>query len=60
MQALVLMGRLQFQKGDSAAALQSLETATQIAITLNFYRMVACAMYDIAHIYDSMEAKMCR
>jgi CHAT domain-containing protein len=54
MQALVLMGRMQFQKGDHAAALQSLETAARIATSLNFYRMVACAMYDVAHIYDSM------
>ncbi len=56
MQALILIGRMQSQKGDYAAALQSLETATRIAATLDFYRMVACAMYDIAHIYDSMGA----
>ncbi len=54
MQVLVLEGRLNLQRGDRSQALQDLENASRIAHNLSFYRMVACAMYDLAFIYNSL------
>ncbi|HEV3041192.1 MAG TPA: CHAT domain-containing protein [Candidatus Angelobacter sp.] len=54
MQALVLIGKLSAREGDRWAALRDLQTAARIAGKLKFYRMAACAMYDMAPIYDSL------
>ena len=54
MQALILIARDELRSGNETAALLSLESANTIAQKLHFYRMVACAAYDMARLYDSM------
>ncbi len=54
MQVLILQGRLNLQRGNHSQALQDLESASRIARNLSFYRMVACAMYDLASAYNSL------
>src|SRR5207245_3501516 len=50
-QLLVLLGRLTAQNGDSRQAITYLEGASQFATQVQFFRMKADAMFELAKIY---------
>src|SRR5207245_5191130 len=50
-QLLVLLGRLTAQNGDSRQAITYLEGASQFATQVQFFRMKADAMFELAKLY---------
>src|SRR6266567_1272947 len=50
-QLLILLGKLEAQKGDQQQAVKYLEDAGQFATQAQFYRMEADAMFELAQVY---------
>jgi len=50
-QILIVLGRLAAQKGNRTQAIAYLEQAGRFATTVQFYRMEADAMFDLAKLY---------